>query len=196
MLATKRMTDAQKKRPWFQYCLSTLLVLMFAAASLFGLNAHRHYIIEDMRAVEQVGWPVVAYEREFSHLPERLFPKAESRRLRRHEATEIFGCPALSCNRTLCFPGVIGRAICALHCFRRDYWRRIAVCDRCPPRMAHPPRGTQAVTALPLSAASLCNIATRAYHSAIPPLRSPRRRRRKNVLCSANETAVYECATA
>jgi len=71
------MNDAPKKRPWFQYHLSTAIVLMFVASGLLWLNMQPHgfmyCIVEDLPSGggrwlncfgQAYGWPFVCW---YSH---------------------------------------------------------------------------------------------------------------------------------
>ena len=55
------MTDAPRKRPWFQYHLSTAIVLVFAAALVVFLNVTPRQIPWMQEGIPCYGWPFGAY---------------------------------------------------------------------------------------------------------------------------------------
>jgi hypothetical protein len=55
------MSDAPKKRPWFQFHLSTAVVMVFVAAGLLWLNTTSR--CPDKKTYAAYGWPLGAYDR-------------------------------------------------------------------------------------------------------------------------------------
>jgi hypothetical protein len=53
------MSDTPKKRPWFQFHLSTAVVLMFVAAGQLWMNLG---VFEGQLYQSRLGWPLKLYE--------------------------------------------------------------------------------------------------------------------------------------